>query len=318
MYKHASITVALAAGALFAPAGAQAHVDKGVSSVKAHTVRADAALERAVSLYDRHAAARADRSFALSRRELGAAAREAAALRRAADTPAEELQAARAVGTVAAEQDENVEKLAEALDGAKGRSERKVAAAALSDVRGRDKAVAVLTAVLDEVPEQAQSGIARSIASLSTGRDDEVEALGEALAGGEVGAQNQRTVAQSVRATVDGQAKAGERLAALVASDDVPEAGKAGLRKAYDAVNAEHGAVADVLSRFSDRMPAKVRSFVEQIVTQAREDAQSLRESRPTPPSEQPEGQPSGQPESTPTGQPESTPTGDPGTRTRP
>ena len=36
---------------------------------------------------------------------------------------------------------------------------------------------------------------------------------------------------------------------------------------------AEHGSVADIPSRFSDRMPAEIRAFVGQVVTQARENA---------------------------------------------
>ncbi|HEV2820733.1 MAG TPA: PT domain-containing protein [Solirubrobacteraceae bacterium] len=309
MHRTALITTALAAGALIVPGAAQAHVETAVSSVKAHTSRADAALDRAVSLYDRHAAGRADRSFVVSRREMAAAKREAAKLRRQADTPREELQAARAQALVAVEQDQNIEKLTEALDGAKGRSERKVAAAALADTRGREKSLAVLTALLDEVPQQAREGIARAIAARSQGRDEEIADQAQALADRDVSSTSKRTVARSVQANVEGQAKGAERLAALIAGDDVPEEGKAGLRTAYEAVSAEHGSVADILSRFSERMPAQIRSFVEEIVTQARQDAQSMRDNRPTPPSGQPEGTPTGQPEGTPTGQPAGTPT---------
>lgn len=309
MYKSGLITTALAAGALIIPGAAQAHVETGVSSVKAHTSRADAALDRAVSLYDRHAAGKADRSYVVSRREMAAARREAAKLRRQADTPREELQAARAQALVAVEQDQNIEKLTEALEGAKGRSEGKVAAAALADTRGREKSLAVLTALLDEVPQQAREGIARAIAARSQGRDEEIADQAQALADRDVSSTSKRTVARSVQANVEGQAKGADRLAALIAGDDVPEEGKAGLRKAYEAVSAEHGSVADILSRFSERMPAQIRSFVEQIVTQARQDAQSMRDNRPTPPSGQPEGTPSGQPEGTPSGQPAGTPT---------
>ena len=60
---------------------------------------------------------------------------------------------------------------------------------------------------------------------------------------------------------------------------------KPGLQRAYDTVVLEHENVADVLSRSSDRMPAYVRSFVQEIIRQAREDAQGMRENRPRPPS---------------------------------
>ncbi len=63
--------------------------------------------------------------------------------------------------------DERIEKLTAALDDARTRSERKVAAAALADTRAREHALDVLTAVLGEVPEQARHVIARVVASLS-------------------------------------------------------------------------------------------------------------------------------------------------------
>ena len=73
----------------------------------------------------------------------------------------------------------------------------------------------------------------------------------------------------------------------------MPAESKPGLQKAYDAVTAEHGSVAVILSRLSDRMPAFVRTFVEKIITQARTDAQGMRENHPTGP---PAGTPGGPP----------------------
>ena len=46
---------------------------------------------------------------------------------------------------------------------------------------------------------------------------------------------------------------------------------------------AEHGSVAFIHARLSDRMPASIHSFVEQIITQARTGAQGMRENRPDP-----------------------------------
>jgi len=284
MRKHTHITAALLAGALIAPAGAQADTTTAIDAVKAHTTRADKALDRAVALYEAGADARADRSLRQSRGAMTAAARQAARLHREADTAAERAAAAQAQQLVAAEQDENVEKLVAALEAAGGASERKLAAAAHADVRGRDKALSVLTALLDEVPEQARPALARSIAALATDRDEEIEAQAGALAGDEVGAEAKRTVAKGLQANVKGQATAGEKLAELIAGEDVPEQAKAGLRAAYDAVAAEHGSVADVLSRLSSRMPAAVRSRVTAAVTQARENAQGLQRNRPAPP----------------------------------
>ena len=319
MKKTVGMAAALAAGALALPAGAQAHVKTGVSAVKQHTTAADAALDRAVALYDRNAVKRGDRLFAQSRHEMAAANREASKLRRQADTPTEEAAGARATALVAAEQDENIEKLTAALDGAKGRAERKVAQAALADTRGREKALVVLTALLDEVPEQARAGIAQAIADRSQDRDSEIEAQAEALVDGDVSSRSKQLVGRSVEANVEGQATGAVRLAGLIAGDDLPEQAKIGLQAAYDAVAAEHGSVADILARFSDRMPAKVRASVEKVVTQARQNAQSMRDDRPASPAGQPETSPAapetisaGQPESTPAAHPQAAPTAQP------
>jgi hypothetical protein len=85
----------------------------------------------------------------------------------------------------------------------------------------------------------------------------------------------------------------------------MPAQSKQGLQRAYDAVVGEQERSADILARFSDRMPTRIRSFVEQIVRQAREDAQEMRDNRPPPPSDgDPEGDSPGAPEGTPGGPP--------------
>ncbi len=311
MKKATGITTALVAGALLAPAAAQAHPETAVSSVKAHTAHADAALGRAVALYPRRGAP-ADRALVRSRRELAAATREAAKLRRQADNQAEELQAARAVDLVATEQDENVEKLTAALDDAPARWERRVAAAALADTRGREHALDVLTAVLGKVPEQARRGIARAIARLSDGRDQELRAQVQALTDGEVTTVSKRAVARTLTANVEGQVEAAERLAALIAGEQVPEEAKPGLRQAHAAVSAQHRAAGDRLSRSFNRMPPAIRSLMEEVVQQAREDAAAIRANPLPPASAQPSDAPAGQPSSTPAGQPSSTTTSQP------
>lgn len=98
-------------------------------------------------------------------------------------------------------------------------------------------------------------------------------------------------------------------LAALIASSDMPAQSKQGLQAAYDNVTAEHGSVADILSRFNSRMPSFVRDFVSQIITQARTDAQGMRDNHPTGP---PAGTPGGAPSTTPGGAPTTTPGGAP------
>ncbi len=282
----------IATGALALPAGANAaDIQTAVQAVQAHTDRADTALDRAVSLFDKNSDRAARKAFATSRREMGLAKAAAAKARRQADTPSENTQAALAQVLVGAELGENIEKLAAALLPADGTDENKIAAAARADTQGREKAIAILTALMGQVPDQAKFGIARAIAALSQDRDDETQATGEALVSKDVSSANKRRVAGAVKVSVDGQATASATLAALIANPNMPAQSKPGLQIAYDAVTGEHGSVADILSRLSSRMPAFVRTFVEQIITQARTDAQGMRANHPTGP---PAGTPGG------------------------
>ena len=203
---------------------------------------------------------------------------------RQADTPTRNTQAALAQAIVGAELGENIEKLAAALLPADGSDENKIAAAARADTQGREKAIAILTALMGQVPDQAKFGIARAIAALSQDRDDETQATGKALVSKHVSSANKRRVAEAVKTSVDGQATASATLAALIANPNMPAQSKPGLQIAYNAVTGEHGSVADILSRLSPRMPAFVRTFVERIITQARADAQGMRENHPTGP----------------------------------
>jgi hypothetical protein len=275
----------IAAGALALPAGANAaDVQTAVSAVQAHTDRADAALDRAVTLFGKNSDRGARVAFAKSRKEMGLAKAAAAKARRQAKTPSQHTQAALAQALLGAELGENIEKLAAALLPADGADENKIAAAARADTQGREKAIAILTALMGQVPEQAKFGIARAIAALSQDRDDETEATAKALVSKHVSSANKRRVAAAVKVSVDGQNTAATTLAALIADPDMPAQSKPGLQIAYDAVTGEHGSVADILSRMSPRMPAFVRTFVERIITQARTDAQGMRENHPTGP----------------------------------
>lgn len=311
--KTTTTTCALACAAILAvPAGASAAgFSDSLDYVQAHTAKADRALDRAAKLLARDRDAEASRSFATSRRELARAKRRAALLDRRADSSRERAIAAEANEVVADEQDENVTQLAGMLDEARGRVENRIAQAALSDARGRDKAIAVISAILGEgVSGDAAEGLTRALSSLAQGRDEEVEELAETLAGDGVSSRNQRRLARAVEESVDGQAQASARLSELIASADMPEESRAGLQRAFDAVTAEQERSAETLSAYADRLPSFIRSFVVGIVEQARENAQGMRDNRPQPPYGDgergaPEGT-SGQPEGT-SGQPEGT-----------
>ncbi|MFP5361263.1 MAG: hypothetical protein ACLGI5_00875 [Thermoleophilia bacterium] len=300
----------IACGALALPAGANAaDISTAVNQVRAHTDRADAALDRAVVLFQNNSDRKARVAYAKSRREMGLAKADAATARRQAGSPSEHGQAARAQALLAAQQDQNIETLTRALRRADGRDESRIAAAARADTKGREKAIAILTQLLAQVPEQARSGIAKAIANLSTDRVDEVSAMSTALRSSHVSKANKRRVVSTLKTDVEGQTDAATILAALIASPDMPAESKQGLQKAYDNVTAEHGSVADILSRFNSRMPSFVRDFVSKIVAQARTDAQGMRDNHPTGP---PAGIPGGAPTTTPGGVPATTPGGPP------
>ncbi len=311
MSSHLRISASalIVTGALALPAAASADVTTAVKAVQVHTDRADTALDRAVSLFARGNDRPARIAYARSRKEMGLATAAAATARRQADTGDEQAQAAFAQALLGVEQGQNVEKLAAALLKSDGADQNKIAAAARTDTKGRDKSIAILTVLLGEVPEQAKTGIARAIAALAQDRDDETRAEVKALVSSKVSDANKRRTAATIKASIDGQDKAADTLAALIASPDMPAESRQGLQTAYDAVTAEHGSVADILSRLSDRMPAFVRAFVKKIVTQARTDAQGMRENHPTGP---PAGTPGGRPAGTPGGPPSGTPSGPP------
>ncbi len=253
-----------------------------VKAVKTHTDRADAALNRAVSRFERNKDSSARRAYAQSRREMGRARAASAQARRQVETPGEHLQAVRAQELLAEQLDQNVETLVNVLPEAAKRDEHRIASAARSDANGREKVTAVLLALLAEVPEQARPGIATVIASLSQGRHDEARAEARALVSSQVAKANKRRVISALKTSVAGQVKVSQALAALIVSPRMSAEAKQRLQIAYDAVTVEHASVADVLKRFLKRMPVRARTLVRKIVSQVRTDVQGMRQNRPT------------------------------------
>lgn len=279
-------TSTLVAAALCLPISASAATSASVTTVRQHTTRADAALDRAVGLFASGRDVEAAKQFALSRREIGIATSQAAKLRRDADSSTERQQAAAAAKVVAAELDQNVEQLVGVLDEADGAVENRIAQAALADTRGREKSAGVLNALARRVPQQAARGVATALQSLARNRDDEVAAEVEALSSSEVSDSAKQAVASAVKANVAGQDVAAQRLAALIASDRMPSQAKQGLQRAYDAVIAEQQRSADQLEQAAAGMPESVRSTVLATVEQARGNARDLQDNRPSAPRE--------------------------------
>ncbi|UTI66795.1 hypothetical protein NBH00_11440 [Paraconexibacter antarcticus] len=281
-----------AVAALAVPAGASAaDVQTGVDAAMSHTSKADSALTHALSLFKGGDVTRGTSAFTSSRKEMGLARSAAAQARHASTGAADRALAADAEAAVAEQQDVNIVKLAKLLPRTHGAVQSKVAQAALTDTKGRDKAIAVLTAVTLTAPPQAQTGLAHAVQALSTDRSGEITADAKALVSDAVTPENKQVLATALKSDVNGQTTAADKLKELLSASSTPDAAKPGLAKAYDAVTAEHGTLADILSRFSDRMPASIRSYVTSVVTHARTDARTMHNDRPTPPSH-PTGKP--------------------------
>ncbi|UTI64370.1 hypothetical protein NBH00_23910 [Paraconexibacter antarcticus] len=283
--RKSSLMCVAAAAALAVPAAASAaDVQTGVDAATSHTAKADSALTHALTLFKGGDVTRGTAAFTASRKEMGLARSAAAQARHAARTAADRALAADAQADVAGQQDTNIVKLATLLPRTHGTVQNQVAQAALADTKGRDKALAVLAAVALTAPAQAQSGLAHAVQALSTDRSSEITADAKALVSDAVTPSNKQTLAAAVKPDVSGQTTAADKLKELLGAASTPDAAKPGLAKAYDAVTTEHGTLADILSRFSDRMPASVRSFVTSIVTNARTDARTMHNDRPAPP----------------------------------
>jgi hypothetical protein len=275
---------ALLVGALAAlPAVGSAHPSVAATSVRAHTDRADAALDRAATLFASGQDAEGLAAFGRSRSETGKAVAEAAKLVHTADTPAERAAAARALRLVATAQAEQIPPTVSLLGPAEASAENAIAEAALADTRGREKAIAVLRALIAKgVPDSAQAGIARAIVALSTDRGDEITAEVKVAADAEVSSRTAATLATTTDVSLRGQARAAAILTALKAR--LPAAAAKGIDRALAAIAAEQKAAAEALHAAAPGMPESVREFVSQVADRAADRAEGMREDRPAPP----------------------------------
>ena len=271
--------VAVAVTCLFVPATASAHAKPSFAGVAQHVRSADQALDLAVVALNQGRGSTGRTAFAKSRIEMARARAETQRLVRDADTGSKRARAARAQALVMREQDENVEQLLGVLDKAEGKVENEIARAALTDARGRDKAVAVLGALLQKLPAAAKDGITRAMSSVSQNRTEEVREGAAALSSPEVSAGNKKTVAATLEQVVDGQQVAAAKLAELIAK--LPEAASFGLRRAYDAVTAEQEQAASILRSLPDSVPEAIRARIQALADRAAQNAQELRANRP-------------------------------------
>lgn len=270
--KHPCAAVAFAAAALALPASAAAHSDPSLGSARAHAERADKNLDRALDRLERGPDGYAETWYERARLELRRGEFDAMRLRRAADTVAERSSAGRAHWAVGDQADENVEIFVEMLDEARGDFEERIAGVVDRDLHARDRAIRLITSLIESgVNEKAMGGLTAALASLTSEREGEIEAMADALTNGDMGSRAEDEVADAIEDAIEDQGAAAERLEELLAGDQVPEEGKRGLRIALAAVNGERVDVAETLDGLGEGMPAGVRAKVGEILALVRE-----------------------------------------------
>ncbi len=215
----------LIGGALVAamalPVTAQAHQGVTPKTVAKHIRSADQALGMVETLVERNSDAKAAVQLAKMRRQLRAADRESAKLRRRARSRRARSRAASVTVKVARQHNEAAEVLAAIVDEASGRPQISIANATHSELRGRERAISVLTRLMDRLPGSAKAGVARAIARLSSDGADEVRSLTQALEGGRLSPQAREAIEDALQRAIGAVDKAIERLASL--ADLVPE-----------------------------------------------------------------------------------------------
>lgn len=180
MYPSPKILTGLAAAvALALPASAGAHERASVKSVKTHLAQADQALQQVTALVAEHDQAAAAVAFARNRLEMRRAQAETARVKASG-------KAAAALQAVARQQDTNSEAFVGLVDDATGDMQVQVAKGAAASVKGRDKAIAQLSALAERLPEPARAAIARAMSAVLDDAADDAEAISETLASPDV------------------------------------------------------------------------------------------------------------------------------------
>ena len=262
-----TLAAAIAAGALIAiPATASAAQGPSPAAVKAFTVRADAALDRAVTMFDNDRDRAAMRQFRLSRVFLGKAKMISTRLSMAAETDAQRTRAANAWRMVALERDENLEQLLALLDKVDAHVDAIVANALLADTKHRDAAISIIQDLIDAgVSPSVERKFGELITSLTSGRVSEIGAQVNALAEVKLPNEAQKAVAMAIQSNLDSQARVAAVLDGII--PQLPAASRAQLQAALDMVREQLEAAADAMDDVLDLMPPFVRPLIERILT---------------------------------------------------
>lgn len=175
-------TAAIVVGSLaLAPAAAEAHSTASPKSVKSHVRKADRSLKQVSSLVRSGDSPEAAQHVRRVKRQMRLANAEAKRLRRNAHGARSVKRAAQATKAVGFEYNRIAEVYAAIVDEAFGVVQLAIATTVDNYLVGREKAIEVLTRLMEVAPEQVRPYIAKVIALLSTDGTDEVASLTQAL-----------------------------------------------------------------------------------------------------------------------------------------
>lgn len=222
------------AATLVFPAAAGAHQEPSVDTVRQHIRSADEALEHVSQLVADNDDAAAAIELARNHSQTRKAARDAAALRDAADTRADREDAAEATRKVARQYNANVELFAPIVDEVGADLALDVALELKSGLRGRELALDALTDLLPRLPVDAQEAISKVIANLSSDGKDEVADITEALDFGDLPVDVDEVLGDALDRALAGIDMGLERLNEVV--DMLPPAARPYVEDAIDLV----------------------------------------------------------------------------------
>ncbi|HEV2057972.1 MAG TPA: hypothetical protein VGR11_01365 [Solirubrobacteraceae bacterium] len=168
----------VAVAVLAAPSMASAHSDPSVNSVKAHVRNADQALTMVADRVKANDNAATAIAMVRNLRQTQAATREARRLQGRA-------KKAKALRLVADQRNDNVLVLSALVDEVSDDAQAAIATALNNNLRGRVAAIERLTSLATTLPAQAQAGIARAIAAIS-GNPTGVVNIAGALKSGDI------------------------------------------------------------------------------------------------------------------------------------
>jgi small-conductance mechanosensitive channel len=253
-YRLTILSGALVA-AMALPVAAQAHDGVSPRTVAKHVRSADGALDMVESLVERNRDAKAAVQLAKLRRQSRAADREAAQLRRQSRGRRAKARAASATVAVARQHDAAAEVLAGVVDQAGGALQADIAEQINSELRGRERAISVLTRLMSRLPEQARRGLATAIARLSSDGADEVRSLSEALVSGSLSPEAVTEVREALQRATAAIDAALERLSTMAGR--VPEQARPHVEQAIGRVTEQLNVVKGILAGLFSGTPTE-------------------------------------------------------------